>query len=194
MRVLCEDHYYGERCVNLNECSAFQDCSGNGRCTDSIMSFNCDCNPGYTGRQCQIDIDECLLVEPECSGHGTCTYGVNSFICDCNEGFTGLMCETNINDCVGVNCSGHGQCMDGVNNFTCHCQSGFTGYLCSVNVYGNKIFSLNGKSINVHILEQSSGSSAGRIAGWVAVLHGGVTNNSDNSPGNSKTNEEKTTS
>ena len=103
---------------------------------DGINSYTCNCTEGYTGTDCETNINECLLMEPECSGRGICTDGDNSFTCNCSKGFTGLMCQINIDDCIGVNCSGHGQCMDGVNNFTCLCQSGFTGVLCSMNTQG----------------------------------------------------------
>ena len=131
VRLLCAQHYYGERCENFDECSAFHNCSGRETCIDGVGTYTCVCNPGYTGRDYETNINECLLMEPQCSGRGTCTDGDNSFTCDCNEGYTDLMCETDIDDCIGVNCSGHGQSMDGVNNFTCLCQSGFSGVLCS---------------------------------------------------------------
>ena len=136
VRVLCDDHYYGERCINLNECSAFQDCNGNGRCTDSIISYNCDCNPGYTGQRCQIDIDECLLMVPECSGHGRCMDGINSYTCNCDEGYTGTDCENEINECLLMEpqCSGRGTCTDGNNSFICDCNEGFTGLMCETNI------------------------------------------------------------
>ena len=136
VRVLYDDHYYGEHCVNLNECLAFQDCSGNGRCTDSIMTYNCDCNPGYTGQQCQNDIDECLLMVPECSGHGRCVDGINSYTCNCTEGYTGTDCDTDINECLLMEpeCSGRGTCTDGDNSFTCNCSKGFTGLMCQINI------------------------------------------------------------
>ena len=134
VRLLCVEHYYGERCENLN-CSAFQiNCSGRGTCIDGVGTYSCDCNPGYTGRDCETNVNECLLMEPQCSGRGKCTDGIDTFTCDCNDGYTGLKCETNIDDCVGVNCSGHGQCMDNINSFTCNCSEGFTGLMCETNI------------------------------------------------------------
>ena len=134
VRLLCAEHYYGERCENLN-CSALQiNCSGRGICIDGVGTYSCECNPVYTGRDCETNINECLLMEPQCSGRGKCTDGINTFTCDCNEGYTDLMCETNIDDCVGVNCSGHGHCMDNINSFTCNCSEGFTGQVCETNI------------------------------------------------------------
>ena len=33
--------------------------NGNGNCSDSINNYTCECSPGYTGVNCQTDIDEC---------------------------------------------------------------------------------------------------------------------------------------
>ena len=137
VRVLCTDHYYGERCEYLNECSALEDiCSGHGICIDSIASYDCDCNPGYRGQRCQNDINECLSMELECNGHGRCVDGINSSTCNCTEGYTGTDCETDINECLLMEpeCSGRGTCTDGDNSFICDCNKGFTGLMCQINI------------------------------------------------------------
>ena len=54
----------------------------------------CECPPGYTGKTCSIDIDEC--VDAECPGNSTCVEdAVNSFACECNPGFEGENCTGN---------------------------------------------------------------------------------------------------
>ena len=74
---------------------------------DGINSFNCICDPGFTGELCQASIDDCVGVD--CSMNGQCVDGVNSFECVCDPGFTSELCQTNIDDCVGVDC-GNGVC------------------------------------------------------------------------------------
>ena len=96
VKLLCADHYYGKRCENLN-CSAFQiNCSSQGTCIDGVGTYSCECIPGYTGRDCETNINECLLMEPQCSGRGQCIDGVNNFTCLCQSGFTGVLCSKNM--------------------------------------------------------------------------------------------------
>ena len=62
-------------------------CNGRGQCIDLINDFNCDCNPGYTGKDCEVDIDDCLGVggSSHCNGNGR--HIINYFICECYPGF-----------------------------------------------------------------------------------------------------------
>ena len=53
---------------------------------DGVNSFQCVCDPGFTGDLCQINIDDCVGVN--CTGNGQCVDGVNSFTCDeCITGY-----------------------------------------------------------------------------------------------------------
>ena len=130
--VRCAENYNGDYCENLDECllhSAI--CGVNEYCQDGHNSFACVCNPGYTGPNCDIDIDDCADVD--CSENGRCVdSGIGSYSCECFAGFTGSLCEVNIDDCIGVDCNGNGQCQDRVNSFTCACSPGFTGELCEI--------------------------------------------------------------
>ena len=132
-RVVCAQFFYGDRCQYINVCvrDAIQ-CSGHGVCVPEMNSSSCACNHGYTGRDCEEDIDECSLMETHCSGRGNCSDGIASFSCSCEPGYTGQVCETDINECEGQDCSENGRCVDGENNFSCLCQPGFTGDQCSV--------------------------------------------------------------
>ena len=129
----CHDGYKGDVCEDI-DCLT-NDCSGNGVCIDNMNSLtrlstgSCNCSTGFTGRVCEININDCL--SNPCHERGHCVDGVNLFQCACDPGFTGDRCQTNIDDCVGVDCSGNGQCEDGVNNFTCQCTAGFSGPQCS---------------------------------------------------------------
>ena len=53
-----------------------------------------ECVPGFTGTDCQTNIDDCEDVD--CSRNGQCLDGVNSFTCECAPGYTGLLCDTQI--------------------------------------------------------------------------------------------------
>ncbi len=53
--------------------------------------FLCDCELGYTGADCETNIDDC--VNRNCSGNRVCVDGVNSFSCECVSGYTGETCS-----------------------------------------------------------------------------------------------------
>ncbi|XP_071133712.1 cartilage matrix protein-like [Mytilus edulis] len=57
-------------------------------------SHRCDCDFGYIGDHCEIDINECEGVT--CLNQGTCVDHVGYFICNCRQFYEGTYCETNI--------------------------------------------------------------------------------------------------
>ena len=52
----------------------------------------CDCDPDFTGMECEVNIDDCVGVN--CSGNGQCVDEINSFSCNCNDSYTGPLCDT----------------------------------------------------------------------------------------------------
>lgn len=51
------------------------------------INGECQCNPGWKGKECQLRHDECEV--PDCNGHGHCTNGK----CNCIRGYKGKFCE-----------------------------------------------------------------------------------------------------
>ncbi|XP_064402095.1 neurogenic locus notch homolog protein 1-like isoform X3 [Halichondria panicea] len=177
--VLCASFYSGSTCEMFNHCdSNAVTCSDQGTCTNDLDSYTCVCNAGYTGADCEDDIDECLLMERVCSGHGNCSHGIASFTCSCDPGYTGQRCETDINDCDGINCSGNGGCVDMVNMFLCDCEPGYTGADCETNIDDcvNRNCSGNGvcvdgvNSFSCELLRGAPGDLIGGVVGGLLVL------------------------
>ncbi len=108
-----------------------QPCDGNATCGNSVGSYTCTCNTGYTGSGVTCsDVNECLTANGGCAATATCTNTVGSNTCACNAGYTGdgKTC-TDVNECLTANggCSANGTCTNSVGSFSCACKTGFTG-------------------------------------------------------------------
>ena len=101
-------------------------CTG---CVDLVDDFRCNCLPGYEGKNCDVNIDEC--EQNPCLNGAACVDLINDYQCDCPTGFEGKNCETNIDDCAENPCFNGGICHDGIDDFTCDCAPGFRGMACS---------------------------------------------------------------
>ena len=75
---------------------------------DRLAYYECNCNSGYTGDYCQINIDECENIE--CQNGGMCQDLINAFECQCQNGYNGTICEYNIDDCYNEPCGEYGAC------------------------------------------------------------------------------------
>ncbi|KAK3091097.1 hypothetical protein FSP39_017083 [Pinctada imbricata] len=115
---------------NAGKCTLMDPCEGvncvNGSCSNGM----CNCIAGFTGSQCQHNIDECASMP--CGMNGQCMDMVNSYDCQCNSGFTGTNCETNIDDCPGsCDLTNTDRREDRVNECRCICKPGYTGVNCT---------------------------------------------------------------
>ena len=62
-------------------------CKNGGQCQDGINQYQCLCAVGYTGHDCEKEIDECLLSP--CLNNATCRDMIGNFSCNCSLGFEG---------------------------------------------------------------------------------------------------------
>ncbi|XP_056260248.1 protein crumbs homolog 2a [Seriola aureovittata] len=153
---LCWPGYEGPNCeTDIDEC-AEQPCENGGDCfersdpshweLDWELSFAdaagyiCQCQPGFAGENCSVNIDECES-EP-CQNGGTCEDKIAGYTCTCPDGFLGELCEVNIDECESQPCQNGGWCEDGRASYTCHCPEAEPGELpwggdqCDVKLHG----------------------------------------------------------
>ncbi|KAM7390891.1 hypothetical protein PAMA_008881 [Pampus argenteus] len=73
----------------------------NGQCvaTTTAPGYNCNCNSGWQGMNCDQNINECM--SNPCQNGGTCTDGINGFTCTCTAQWTGPLCQTSQQECGG---------------------------------------------------------------------------------------------
>ena len=103
---------------DVDECVQNIDgCAENATCSDTEGSYECTCDPGFTGdgfnctsqsdkaihyENCfqveylSTDVDECSSPYLPCDSNAICTDTIGSFTCHCKPGFTGN----------GTNCEG----------------------------------------------------------------------------------------
>ena len=121
--------FQGVNCeIKYNECENIN--CHNGTCINlETTSFHCNCNVGYEGKFCEIDIDDCN--SNPCQGEDSFCYDkVNDYECKCQTGLTGRNCETNIDECDPNPCK-YGLCVDKIGDYECSCNPGYTGRNCS---------------------------------------------------------------
>lgn len=95
----------------MDECGSHTDnCDINAECTNTVGSYNCSCNVGYSGDGASClgikdfafsisiacygylqpaDVDECALRLDNCDIEATCSNTQGSFSCTCNPGWSG---------------------------------------------------------------------------------------------------------
>ncbi|VDI63030.1 Hypothetical predicted protein [Mytilus galloprovincialis] len=102
-------------------------------CKDKVSdNYSCSYPPGYNGKNCGIDINEC---KPNpCKYGASCMNEVNGYTCVCKPGYEGKNCEIDINECKPNPCKYGASCMNEVNGYTCVCKPGYEGKNCEIDI------------------------------------------------------------
>lgn len=97
---ICKEGFEGALCDQAF--CLVEPCRNEGICLTSEMP-ECKCQPGYTGKYCETEIDECASTP--CQNNATCTDLLADYRCDCSgTGFTGSNCEIDIDECLEGGC------------------------------------------------------------------------------------------
>uniref|UniRef100_A0AAQ4S4P0 Slit homolog 3 (Drosophila) n=1 Tax=Gasterosteus aculeatus aculeatus TaxID=481459 RepID=A0AAQ4S4P0_GASAC len=157
---VCPPGYEGQRCeMNPDDCED-NDCENNSTCIDGVnnytcvcppnytvssrhdskcvhvgRAYRCECLPGYVGRHCEQDYNDCL--ENKCQHGAQCVDAVNGYTCVCKQGFSGLFCENpppmillQTSPCDQSDCQNGAQCLVVAGEPVCRCMPGFYGSKC----------------------------------------------------------------
>jgi len=104
-------------------------CHNGGKC---IAPSVCGCAPGYSGTNCQEDINECLLGEDvhKCLGDSICVNRVGWFYCACKRGYKSYhnpldkttSC-TDVDECEASThtCHESALCLNTLGSYSCYC-------------------------------------------------------------------------
>ncbi|KAE9538509.1 hypothetical protein AGLY_005608 [Aphis glycines] len=136
-RCNCTDNYMGAYCqLPYDACTKNPSpCLNNGTClhkTSSLKDYYCKCSPGFEGKNCEVNINECLMGT--CPIGKVCIDGINTYECKCPEGYTGENCSKLLNDCRDRVCKNNSTCSESSDGYTCHCTPGFTGINCDQDI------------------------------------------------------------
>uniref|UniRef100_F7IHI1 Protein crumbs homolog 1 n=1 Tax=Callithrix jacchus TaxID=9483 RepID=F7IHI1_CALJA len=113
-------------CLQLNACNS-NPCLHGGSCEDIYSSYHCSCPLGWSGKHCELNIDECF--SNPCI-HGNCSDRVAAYHCRCEPGYTGVNCEVAKDNCQRHQCANGATCISDTNGYSCLCLGNFTGKFC----------------------------------------------------------------
>uniref|UniRef100_A0A8V5GDB6 Uncharacterized protein n=1 Tax=Melopsittacus undulatus TaxID=13146 RepID=A0A8V5GDB6_MELUD len=127
--------YMGINCEHLYDACSKHECTAHMMCnsTPGLLEYDCICMPGFTGIDCNVNINECES-NPCTDPHFECVDSINGYTCKCQTGLNGEGCQTESSVCSSHPCLNNGTCVEGPGDYTCICQPGFTGANCRDNI------------------------------------------------------------
>nr|APZ81095.1 Delta [Oopsacas minuta] len=133
---ICNDRYTGDLCRDVITC-ADNPCNASNivECLDGVTdTYECLCLPGFTGPQCEIDIDECAGFP--CHNAAPCSDRRNDYFCDCIPPWKGKNCRYDNTSCLPNPCNS-GECQDvdlDLGTYNCTCPTYTTGNNCELDL------------------------------------------------------------
>ena len=122
----CKPGYDPPDCsTETDECAANPcDPVGSSGCVDLFSNYNCICQNGYAGKQCDVIIKNC--EDHLCLNNGTCIdQEEGNFTCLCMAPYWGERCENSDTVCNENHPCPHGGECD-IHANTCHCTTPYT--------------------------------------------------------------------
>ncbi|ESO10117.1 hypothetical protein HELRODRAFT_190383 [Helobdella robusta] len=121
-----------------DECSS-NPCFYGATCVNEFNGFMCICTSGFTGKLCDVDVDECVTLnntDVGCFQPEKCFNFLGGFACECPPGRYGARCHNTAGTCgssSNVEMCGHGTCYpiygDTSNRkYSCQCDPGWQTY------------------------------------------------------------------
>jgi len=86
-------HHLPSVCARNDDCAG-DPCLNGSTCVDGVNSYTCACAAGWSGTNCEIDINGC--APQPCENGGACVDGLGSFTCTCPDGFAGPTCAIDL--------------------------------------------------------------------------------------------------